>query len=166
MKNVVPCVLHLPVIANAVPSSLILVTLLRRKRSSETSGLTWATLRHNPENEALHLSWLYISLKSLDIVCKLKIVSCSKFGRLQIVTAVWIYYLLTESDLVWSGRSLYLRRKALSLYVLPLTLMQIFPPTHVQTHSTLPDVVSEQAKCQYMSPAGLMYTVKSSNLSS
>jgi hypothetical protein len=48
-------VLHLLVIANVVPSSLVLSTLMTDAiRSSETSVLTRATLRHIPEDGILH----------------------------------------------------------------------------------------------------------------
>jgi hypothetical protein len=48
-------VLQLLVTANVVPSSAILVTLMMEAtRSSETSVLSRATRRHNPEDSILH----------------------------------------------------------------------------------------------------------------
>jgi hypothetical protein len=48
------CVLQLLVIANVVPSSLILPTMIEVIRSSETSHQTRTARRHIPEDDTLH----------------------------------------------------------------------------------------------------------------
>jgi hypothetical protein len=54
-------VFHLQAIAKVVPSSLILFTLMKAIRSSETSALTRATPRHVPEDGILHVTALKAS---------------------------------------------------------------------------------------------------------
>jgi hypothetical protein len=50
------------VAACVVPSSPILVTLMKEAPgSSETSVLTRATRRNNPEDTNLHIAWKFVS---------------------------------------------------------------------------------------------------------